>query len=335
MFGHTYIMLTAVNLSVMIHTYKIPISMSWSYLSSSLANFSDRQLGLDQDIVLWSLVLAYVVSTPLLLFCLITIRKQNTTQGFPFLELPAELRESIYELLIDREPAFPPPKTSAKTCSPFRWLISRRPTMSAEGAMMLLNRQISSEFVAVLCKKATFNLSFDEAHQPGSTSWAMLPAAVHHARRCNLWITATPSIMGSFGAHQMSMGGSGLWILRERLLELLDSMERLEHVRVHIYARGDRLWNPLWLWHCAGQTFKGISMRQLRSITFGLEGWSPGENHLSRNQAGQWAWECAWGHFIAGDRTDLASIRDFCAALYGRCESCESRAAAARRPVNG
>lgn len=63
---------------------------------------------------------------------------------------------------------------------------------------------------------------------------------------------------------------------------------------------------------------------KLNSITFSLDSWSPGENHLERDSAngGQWAWYCTNGHCIGPDGSGDVPVREFCANLYKECHVC-------------
>lgn len=107
---------------------------------------------------------------PLLLLTL-TMRRRSTPQRahkpFPFLELPQELRDMVYEYFLD-DPVYPAPaptlyQTTSSVVSwvkPGRWTLAATSTSptSIRGSkwIFLANKQIYAEYMDMLCKRRTF-----------------------------------------------------------------------------------------------------------------------------------------------------------------------------------
>jgi hypothetical protein len=104
-------------------------------------------------------------------------------------------------------------------------------------------------------------------------------------------------------------------------------MRRLKSFSLDAKALGDPLWNPLWIWYHASQSFKNMGCGEegprLGKITFSLDTWSPGENYLERDEEGRWRWCCMKGHAVGLDGGSEVTVREFCGFLYKECGVCK------------
>ena len=271
------------------------------------------------NLAFWSFAIAFVASFPFLVRYF-KMRAAHETAPFPFLELPAELRELIYDHLI-QDPSYPPSRSPPRVLSSFGWLLPRRQGPSNSNWIMLANRQVYSEYMDILCKKSTFTLTVDQINQKEQDLWPIRQETLQSIRQCDLRIITTSSMLGAINPHLMPHN----WPIRDKICESLQGMEKIEGLNLHVRAIGDPLWNPLWIWYHASQAFKDAGKLQFRSITFSLDSWSPGENHLARNKDGCWEWRCSTDHFVAIDpgQWQATNIREFCSMLYGECQACK------------
>jgi hypothetical protein len=104
----------------------------------------------------------------------------------------------------------------------------------------------------------------------------------------------------------------------------MESMKVLRDMSLNIQAAGNQLWNPVWLWHFTSQAFKESKVMAFKRMEFTLEGWDFREpNHMIRNEKGEWEWRCSQDHYMQDDISRRLAIREFCGALYDKCEVCE------------
>ncbi|KAH8731679.1 hypothetical protein GQ44DRAFT_587567, partial [Phaeosphaeriaceae sp. PMI808] len=267
------------------------------------------------------------------------IRYRNSRRKpFPFLKLPQELRDMIYNNLIEN-PAYPPPPACPKQTSrmdwirPSQWLSappSRRPKPS--NWIMLANKQIFREYMDLLCKRATFDLTISPLTHPSpdsqiETLLLMPPSALKELRSCNLTLVTTSNMLGVSDPRNMT---SSEWTLARQIRQELSSLSNISYLSLNAKAIGDPLWNPLWIWYHACQSFKYMGTHlsdmgpvgpKLDRITFSLDTWSPGENYLKR-EGDVWMWCCMQGHGVVVDGGVDMTVREFCAKIYHECGVC-------------
>jgi len=271
------------------------------------------------QVVAFSLLVAFVVSVPFIFHRL----KMHTHEVTPFrfLDLPQELRDIVYEHLIeDPSPSYPPTTPSpAKALSAFSWILPQSPAPCSSNWVMLANRQIYQEYMDVLCRKGRFTFTVDQKNHTYQNLWPIRAETLNRVRKCDLRLITTSKMLGAIDPRSMPQG----WPLRDKICETLAGVEKAEDLNLHVRAIGDPLWNPLWVWFHASQAFKDAGKLRFNRITFSLDTWSPGENHLARNDEGKWCWQCPADHVVATD-PENCNVREFCAALYDECEECPS-----------
>jgi len=265
---------------------------------------------------------------------------------FPFMELPPELRDMVYENLLE-DPYYPPYRPCPKHRGP-SWLPSFNPIGAGDGRsaqrkqsnwLFLANRQIYAEYMEMLCKKTTFHLTVSPENYtaPVTSSeeskkiWPMAASTLKHVRRCDIKLVTTSSMLGVSDPRNMKPDD---WALARQMRSELSEVENIRELNLHVKAVGDPLWNPLWVWYHASQSLKtmGSSVSDVSAptgpkfnrITFALDMWSPGENYLQRNpeNSEEWAWWCTNDHFIGPDGGPEVTVRDFCGMLYQQCPTC-------------
>ncbi|KAH7044546.1 hypothetical protein B0J12DRAFT_712138 [Macrophomina phaseolina] len=267
----------------------------------------------------WTLTAAIAISLPLLLF----YRQHRCAQPahfFDFAGLPAEIRDMVYDELVepDCRPHF---RTEAmRRPQPFRfWLPKRTAPSYPKYGILLASRQLHGEFMHVLCKRATFTLDVDRSNEHDPDLWPLSQRTISKIRSCEIRIIATSNMLGSRDPRSMPRD----WGLRNRVSRSLGAMKRVEKLRLHVHAVPDRMWNPLWLWSQVSQQFKDLAEPRFTAITFGLESWTLGENCLKRAVDGKWRWTCPADHVVTEDPEGWQPIREFCAALYLECRQCQ------------
>jgi hypothetical protein len=192
--------------------------------------------------------------------------------------------------------------------------------------LSLVSRQFQSESLDVYHRNATLYSTLD-ASSPAAPLHNVFTnpkaaGSLSRVRVCSLKILATPGISGAFDPREVSSDGE--WALKDRVFEAMESMEVLRDMSLNIQAAGNQLWNPVWLWHFTSQAFKESKVQAFRRIEFTLENWNFREpNHMIRNDKGDWEWRCAKGHHMQDDIPRRLAIREFCGALYDKCEVCE------------
>ncbi|KAF2653070.1 hypothetical protein K491DRAFT_706060 [Lophiostoma macrostomum CBS 122681] len=271
-------------------------------------------------------------------------------EPFQFLDLPAELREMVYENLLE-EPCYPAQPQTANGSAPSK---SSGPTQASgrkpSNWIFLANKQVYGEFMDLLVKKSTFHFSTypDKAPRkasnasshyastareasPDTTSqsmtltstppWFIAPSTLTRLRNCTLTLNVTSSMLGCPDPRAMTPAS---WAFARSIKKQLSlsSTSSIQSLSLHVKAIGDPLWNPLWVWYHASQSFK--SMGRLREIRFSLDTWSPGENHLRRDDAScsSWSWYCPKNHRVATELGADVTVRQFCAMLYQECLVC-------------
>ena len=258
----------------------------------------------------------------------------------PFMSLPPEVRLQIYQNIIDRDPSYPvQEQASTSFTSRLTQTVHKRIRMikpTGANLILLANRQIHAEYIAVLCKTATFKLTLDDDTYLSSSNhnhkhnnspiWELSPAVYKQIKRCDLRIVADPSIIGS---HDMMEGGAAR--LARRVAAALSYMPQLMHLTVHIHA----LTNPLLFWFHASQAFKVYEGLPLQRVSLSSDCKTMGENHLARcsdndndddgaavNNGERWEWRCPENHYVVDGLSGKQPIRGFCAALYMDCNIC-------------
>lgn len=272
---------------------------------------------------------------------------------FPFMELPPELRDMVYENLLE-DPYYPPPPPCAKHHgSPLNWMLPGRwSSGSAEQQkgrghgkkrsnwIFLANKQIYSEYMDIVCKKTTFHLTISPHNYTAPTApttenkkiWNISAEMLKQLRKCDIKLVTTSNMLGVNDPRTMDPED---WVLARQMREELKEVENVQELNLHVKAIGDPLWNPLWVWYHASQSLKTMGSTstpssttppgpKLNRITFSLDMWSPGENYLERDPENkeQWAWWCMKGHCVGPDTGAELTVREFCAKLYVECRTC-------------
>ncbi|KAF1844172.1 uncharacterized protein K460DRAFT_287877 [Cucurbitaria berberidis CBS 394.84] len=297
-------------------------------------------------------VLAVIV--PLILLC--AIRRYQKMQyenrkPFPFMQLPQELRDMVYEHLIE-DPVYPPPQLRLNHGSSL-WMIPGLWSSSAASSrrlhtsnwIFLANKQVYKECMDVLCKRATFHLTVSpHNYKPSSSSsppppspphsedkrlWNISPDTLKDLRTASLNLITTSAMLGVPDPRNMT---STDWTLARHVREELKQLVNVKNLTLDAKALGDPLWNPLWIWYHACQSFKTMGTSasntsptgpKLNRITFSLDTWSPGENYLARHgDEDKWTWFCMQGHGVGLDIGPEMTVREFCGKLYQECRIC-------------
>ncbi|OWY42383.1 hypothetical protein AALT_g9606 [Alternaria alternata] len=301
----------------------------------------------------WVTLLALLL--PLLsLVALSKYRKMQyqSKKPFPFLELPQELRDMVYEHFLD-DPAYPSPALNELQRSTLDWMRPARwssastspGTRQESKTIFLANKQVYGEYMDMICKRKTFHLSVTpQTYRPATASpssspfsptnytpvWEISPTTLSKVQNCSLKLVTTSSMLGVTDPRSMT---SSSWTLGRRMREQLKHMSSVQTFTLDAKALGDPFWNPLWIWYHASQSLKLLGTDfsdtvprgpQLTQITFSLDTWSPGENYLKRNEnyGGQWMWYCAKNHLVGADVGAEMTVREFCGKLYQECSIC-------------
>jgi hypothetical protein len=293
---------------------------------------------------------AAAVLLPLLL--ILTIKqyrkmKYQNRKAFPFLELPQELRDMVYEQFL-QDPVYPTPPRLSYQRSTLDWMktgryISSSPPLSPSGKktwIFLANKQVYAEYMDMLCKRRTFHLSVSPStytpiapptpfSPPEDTSvWKISNDTLSKIETCELKLVTTSAMLGVTDPRAMT---SSSWTLGQRMRAQLSHMSAIKSFTLDAKALGDPLWNPLWIWFHASQSFKLLGTEfsdtvpvgpRLTKITFSLDTWSPGENWLGRDEQGRWMWYCMKNHAVGLDIGAEMTVREFCGSLYRECGVC-------------
>jgi hypothetical protein len=295
-----------------------------------------------------------VAAVLLPLFIILAIKQYRKMQRrnkrpFSFLELPQELRDMVYEHFLE-DPRYPPPRRSEHQHSTLdrmkSWTYSPTPspTLQRKSTMIfLVNKQIYAEYMDMLCKRQTFHLSVSPSTYTSITPpapfsapptpedsriWDISNDTLSKIRTCSLKLITTSAMLGVTDPRAMT---SSSWTLGQRMREQLKHMSHVKRFTLDAKALGDPLWNPLWIWFHASQSFKLLGTEhsdttpvgpQLTKITFSLDTWSPGENWLGRDGQGRWMWYCMKDHPVGLDIGPEMTVREFCGSLYRECGIC-------------
>ncbi|KAJ4288633.1 hypothetical protein N0V90_011870 [Kalmusia sp. IMI 367209] len=274
----------------------------------------------------------------------ITKMQNRNDAPFPFMELPPELRDMVYENLLE-DPHFPPPRPCPQNRGP-SWLPSLPQIGSSDSSNMghksnflfLANKQIYDEYMDLMCKKTTFHLTvaphnYTPPATPAEESkkiWQISPQVLKHMRRCDIKLVTTSTMLGVSDPRNMKPEE---WALARQMRRELSEVQNVSELNLHVKAIGDPLWNPLWVWYHATQSLKMMgsasedsspSGPKFNRIAFSLDMWSPGENYLKRDpdNGNQWAWWCLKGHCVGPVGDAELTVREFCKKLYD-CSTCQ------------
>lgn len=287
---------------------------------------------------------AYLLAIPfILLKRAIKIMQNLNDVPFPFLDLPQELRDMVYENLLE-DPHYPPPRPCPENSGP-SWLSSMSQLASRDNEstshksnfIFLANKQIHSEYMEVMCKKTTLHLTIaPHNYSPPTTPaeeeksiWQISPQVLERVKRCDIKLVVTSTMLGVSDPRNMKPDE---WALARQMRRQLSALKNITELNLHVKAIGDPLWNPLWVWYHATEALRMMGEKddeksalegpKFDRITFSLDMWSPGENYLKRDTANnnQWAWWCLQGHCVGQVGPEL-TVRQFCSWLYD-CPTC-------------
>lgn len=205
-------------------------------------------------------------------------------QPFPFMELPPELRDMVYEYLVE-DPYYPPPAPCTPSSSPLNWLmpsqwpakITEQEKKPKKGSWIFLaSKQIYAEYTEVGCKKSTFHLSVTPTNypkpiptttstaaitsSPGAAApslWKIAPDTLKQIRKCDIKLVITSSMLGVPDPRNMTPDS---WALAHQVRAELRHVSKVQELNLHVKAIGDPLWNPLWVWYHASQSFKNMGV---------------------------------------------------------------------------
>lgn len=195
----------------------------------------------------WGTLVAGVLTLLPLLFAYVTkLQNLREQKSFAFTLLPRELRDVIYEELIDDNICYPSEKRLRTSFSLFERILSRgssKPTNT--NLIMLANRQIYREFSEIACKNAKFTLSLDQQNLEQDKFWCISKDILKDMRRCEVKMITTSSMLGAADPRHIPIE----WPLCRKVCDTLSICEKLEDASLHVKAIGDPLWNPLWVRH--------------------------------------------------------------------------------------
>lgn len=272
---------------------------------------------------------------------------------FPFLELPQELRDMVYENLLE-DPHYPPPQPTPQD-NGLSWLPSM-PQLSSSASettkhqsnfLFLANKQIYSEYMDLMCKRKTFHLTVaphnyslpETPEEENRNIWDISSQVLKRVKKCEIKLVTTSTMLGVTDPRNMKPEE---WVLARQMRRQLSVAENITELNLHVKAIGDPLWNPLWVWYHATEALRMMGSAsdkdseasaidstksgrlgpKFNRITFSLDMWSPGENYLMRDPSNnnQWAWWCLQGHCVGQVGPEL-TVRQFCSWLYD-CPTC-------------
>jgi hypothetical protein len=202
----------------------------------------------------------------------------------------------------------------------YNFIVSKPPTLLK--SLTLVNSQIRDEFLKIFSQKVLFQYTLDASAPDTAPLWKTPGHILSTMRTVRLKVLANPGIAEEFDPRRVT----GNWALKDRVFAMVESMTKLEDLRLSIQASGNQLWNPLWLWHYTSQAFKESNVKAFKRMSFDLEGLNMHmhePNHLERSRRGNWEWRCAQDHFLQYDCDGPQDIRQFCSALYAECNICD------------
>lgn len=200
----------------------------------------------------------------------------------------------------------------------------------------------------MLCKRKTFHLTVTpQNYNPEiststpSTStlpledskiWTISSDTLKNLRTGSLKLITTSAMLGVADPRHMT---SSDWKLARQVREELKYLANVTSLTLTAKALVDPLWNPLWIWYHASQSFKTMGTEQsdtvpvgpkLNRISFSLDTWSPGENYIQRDpqNKNQWTWYCMQNHAVGLDIGPEMTVREFCGKLYQECRECRT-----------
>ncbi|OAG01979.1 uncharacterized protein CC84DRAFT_1220349 [Paraphaeosphaeria sporulosa] len=187
---------------------------------------------------------------------------------FPFMQLPPELRDMVYENLLE-DPYYPPPQPCPETRGP-SWLSSMAQIGSSTDAettghksnlLFLANKQIYAEYMDLMCKKATFHMTVaphnytppDTPAEEEKDIWQISPEVLKKIKRCDIKLITTSTMLGMSDPRTMK---SEEWALARQMRRQLSEIENISELNLHVKAIGDPLWSPLWVWYHATEALR-------------------------------------------------------------------------------
>lgn len=289
------------------------------------------------------------IAVPLILYWAYRRYEYAHRQPFRFLDLPQELRDMVYENLIE-DPFYPPPKPCRNHCRAL-WLLPGCATsapvfkgrLHGKNCIFLVSKQLYREYMDMICKRTTFHLTVSpQNYRPSSPDtspssppdsrhiWNISKSTLQNIKTCSLKLITTSAMLGVTDPRNMT---SSDWTLARQIREQLKDLENATNLTLDAKALGDPLWNPLWIWYHSSQSFRAMGTElsdttpvgpKLTRITFSLDTWSPGENYLQRdeNNGGMWTWYCMHGHEVELDTGPHMTVREFAGRLYQECRIC-------------
>ncbi|KAF2396344.1 hypothetical protein EJ06DRAFT_534072 [Trichodelitschia bisporula] len=250
-----------------------------------------------------------------------------------FMGLPRELRDKVFDLLVDTKPTPQPPAHSiipwsARLPVPLkRWVpsfLAPKPRRKKSvvrawlNNLTLVSRQFGTEFKDALYRRSTFEFVIDASspRHPLTDN----PSMLCHVRYAAVYMRASSQLVGAFDPRTVTKE----WLLQKRVFKAMEQMTDLKVMNLEIQAQGNEMWNPLWLWYYTSQAFKKNHVRQFDRIHFSLQSGTYREpNHLKRNAEGRWEWQCPKGHWVMDDIQGFEAVHSFCGHIYQVCTICE------------
>ncbi|KAF2443161.1 hypothetical protein P171DRAFT_56495 [Karstenula rhodostoma CBS 690.94] len=196
---------------------------------------------------------------------------QNQSNApFPFMQLPPELRDMVYENLLE-DPHYPPPRPCPKTRGP-SWLSSMaqlgsgsstdtETTSHKSNFLFLASKQIYAEYMDLMCKKTTFHMTvaphnYTPPAAPAEEEediWQISPQVLKKMKRCDIKLVTTSTMLGVSDPRNMKPEE---WALARQMRRQLSEVENISELNLHVKAIGDPLWNPLWVWYHATEALR-------------------------------------------------------------------------------
>lgn len=204
-------------------------------------------------------------------------KMQNRNDApFPFMQLPPELRDMVYENLLE-DPHYPPPQPCPETRGP-SWLSSiaqlpssaqAKTTCHKSNFLFLANKQIYAEYMDLLCKKTTFYMTIaPHNYAPPETPadeekdiWQISPNVLKKIKRCDIQLVTTSAMLGMSDPRTMK---SEDWALARQMRRQLSGLHPNASLNLAVKAIGDPLWSPLWVWYHTTEALRGMGSPSLQ-----------------------------------------------------------------------
>ncbi|KAL5412990.1 hypothetical protein PMIN06_004460 [Paraphaeosphaeria minitans] len=194
--------------------------------------------------------------------------QNHNNAPFPFMQLPPELRDMVYENLLE-DPHYPPPRPCPETRSP-SWLSSMAQIGSSTDAktaghksnfLFLANKQIYAEYMDLMCKKTTFYMTvaphnytpLDPSAEEEKDIWQISPEVLKKIKRCEIKLVTTSTMLDMSDPRTMK---SEEWNLARQMRRQLSEIENISELKLNVKAIGDPLWSPLWVWYHATEALR-------------------------------------------------------------------------------